>query len=50
MSEPTSIEDKEFEICECCWQPLAAKLPNKREGNGVLEEVEKMKEYEELVY
>ncbi len=48
--EKKHIEDKDFEICECCWQPLSEKLSGKCQAKGVLEEVENMKEYEELVY
>ena len=44
------IEEKEFDICECCWQPFAEKLTGKGQVKGPLDEVEAMSEYEEMVF
>jgi len=44
------IEGKEFDICERCWQPFAERLTGKGRARGILEELEKMEEYEEVVY
>jgi hypothetical protein len=44
------IEGKEFDICERCWQPFVERLTGKGRAKGILEELEKMEEYEEVVY
>ena len=41
------IEGKEFDICECCWQPFAEKLAGKGRWHDAFEELQ---EYEEVVY
>jgi len=44
------IEGKQFDICESCWRPLAEKLSGKGRRSAVLEELDKLAEYEEVVY
>jgi hypothetical protein len=34
------IDEKQFDICEVCWRPLAAKLSGKGRVKGILEEME----------
>jgi hypothetical protein len=43
------IEDLEFDICEACWTPLAAKLSGKGRVKGAHTE-EPVEEYEEMVF
>ena len=43
------IEDREFDICESCWKPLAEKLTGKGRARGAHAE-ESVEEYEEVVY
>jgi len=43
------IEDREFDVCEDCWHPLEEKLSGKGRAK-ILEELDALKEYEELVY
>ena len=44
------IEGREFAVCECCWHPLEEKLSGKGRVEEILEQLEGMKEYEEVVY
>jgi len=44
------IDGKDVGICECCWYSFDKQLTEKECGRKFLEELEKLEEYEEMVY
>ncbi len=44
------IDGKDVGVCECCLSSYHTQLPGNERGQKFLEELEKLEEYEEMVY